>query len=218
MLKKILGEAPFDAELSNKVLIHPGKKTSVKLLFSNISEYDMPLSCKLSFSTSVEVDKSAFDIIVPADGKTECELAFAVDGDSKIFTGSAVAELEIFDRIFDSRTLYEFEILCEAAYKCADKGEGFAPCHDGVFTNDGIFFANKSETVFLEIPLVQEKELVLNVISGSIKSIKNGAVLRLSPGLNRLSFEMLEDGSFEFCDTSNDETMYPDTLNTKHFI
>ena len=218
MLKKILGEAPFDAGLSKKVVITPGKKTAVKLLFSNISEYDLPLSCSLVFSTSVEVDKTAFDIVVPADGKTECELVFSVDTDARMFTGDSVAELEIVDRIFDSRTLYEFEVFCEAAYKCGDTDDGFLPTGDVLFTNGGRFFANCGETVFLEIPLMEEKEYRLHILSGKIRDKSDGDIFRLSQGLGRLSFEMLEDGSFELCDTSNDETVYPDTLNTKCFI
>ena len=107
MLKKILGEAPFDIELDKNIVITPGKKMSVKLLFKNISEYDLPLSCSLDFSVSAEVDRTKFDIVVPADGKTECELVFSKDKSSRMFSGEGIAELEIVDRIFDSRTLYE---------------------------------------------------------------------------------------------------------------
>lgn len=218
MLKKILGEAPFDVELSKNIVITPGKKTAVKLLFSNISEYDLPLSCNLTFSTSVEVDRTAFDIVVPADGKTECELVFSKDTASRMFSGRGIAELEILDRIFDSRTLYEFEIMCEAAYKCTEKEDGFAPSDETLFTNGGRFFANCGETVSLEIPLMNDAEYKLHIISGEIEGKNDGDMLKLPAGLCKLYFKMLRDGSFELCDASNEETIYPDTLNTKYFI
>lgn len=218
MLKKILGEAPFDVELDTDIVLTPGKKTTVKLLFSNISEYDLPLSCNLVFSTSVDVDKTSFDITVPADGKTECELTFSKDIDSRMFSGCGIAELEIVDRIFDSRTLYEFEVLCEAAYKCSEKDDGFSPSDETLFTNRGRFFANSGERVFLEIPLMQSAEYTLFVCSGKIRDKKSGDVMSLAQGLNRICFEMLEDGSFELCDSLSEETVYPDTLNTKYFI
>lgn len=218
MLKKILGEAPFDVELDKKVIITPGKKTSVKLLFNNISEYDLPLSASINFSVSAEVDKTRFDIIVPADGKTECVLTFSKDKASRMFSGIGIAELEIIDRIFDSKTLYEFDIVCEAAYKCAEETEGFEASEDVVFTNKGRFFANKGETVFVQVPLMEAVQYKLFVLSGKIKDKADGEILNLTPGLNKLCFTMLEDGSFEFRDPSSDETVYPDTLNTKYFI
>ena len=137
---------------------------------------------------------------------------------SRMFSGCGIAELEIFDRIFDSRTLYEFEIRCESAYKCSDAGDGFAPSDEILFTNGGRFFANKGETVFVQIPVMEEKEYRLHILSGKIKNMSDGDLLRLSQGINKISFEMIEDGNFGFCDTSSDETVYPDTLNTKYFI
>lgn len=218
MLKKILGEAPFDIALDKKIVITPGKKTSVKLLFSNISEYDLPLSCSLSFSVSAEVDKAKFDIIVPADGKTECELTFSKDKDARMFSGRGIAELEIVDRIFDSRTLYEFDIFCEAAYKCAEEADGFKGAEETVFTRHGRFYANSGETVFAEIPLMESTEYSLRLLSGKIEGRSDGEMLKLTAGLNKLSFTMLEDGSFELVDPLNDETVYPDTIGTKYFI
>ena len=218
MLKKILGQAPFDVELSEKIAITPGKKSSFTLLFSNISEYDLPLSCSLSFSTSVEADKTKFDITVPANGKTECSLTFSMDADSRMFSGCGIAELEILDRIFDSKTLYELEFFCEAAYKCAESKDDFSPSDDTLFTRKGRFFANRGETVFVEIPLAEDKEYKLAIPSGKIKNKNDGDILRLSPGLNRLSFEMLEDGSFELINPVSDETAFADTINTKYFI
>lgn len=218
LLKRILGQAPFDIDIDRRVVITPGKKTKVLLLFSNDSEYDLPLSVKLCFDISVQVDKTAFDITVPAGGNTQCSLVFSKDTDAEMFTGRGIAELETVDRIFDSKTFYEFEILCEAAYKCEDEPLGFSPSEQILFTNGGVFFANRGETAFVEIPLMENAEYRLGVLSGSIKDKKDGDILKLSKGLNRLCFEMLEDGSFTFLNISNDEPVYPDTLNTKNFI
>ena len=218
MLKKILGQAPFDITLNKKVVITPGKKTAVWLDFSNDSEYDLPLSLKLGLDVSVDVDKTEFDIVIPAGGKTECFLTFSKNLNTRMFTGKGIGELEIVDRIFDSKTLYEFEILCESAYKCACLNDGFSPSDDIIFSNGGRFFANKGETLFLEIPLMEDQEYKLCVISGKIKNINDGDVLKLTSGINRLVFEILEDGSFEFEDLVSAEKIYADTINTKFFI
>ncbi|MBE6682142.1 MAG: hypothetical protein E7600_07655 [Ruminococcaceae bacterium] len=218
MLKKILGQAPFDVSLDKKVIITPGKKCSVTLLFSNDTEYDLPLSCSLNFTTSADVDKSSFDVVLPAEGKTQVQIVFSKETDSKLFSGKGIAELEILDRIFDSKTLYEFELLTESAYKCGDVKEGFTPTESMLFTGGGVFFANKGETVFVEIPLMEEAQYRLGILSGSIKGRKDGDILRLSSGLNRLLFEMEDDGSFVILDSSSDEPAYPDTLNTQYFI
>ena len=135
-----------------------------------------------------------------------------------MFSGEGIAELEIIDRIFDSRTLYEFDIFCEAAYKCAGEGDGFAPSEDIVFTRHGRFYANSGETVFVEIPVMDSAEYNLCLLSGKIKGRSDGEILKLDAGLNKLSFTMLEDGSFELQNSSNDETVYPDTIGTKYFI
>lgn len=218
MLKKILGQAPFDVSLDRKVVITPGKKCAVTLLFSNDSEYDLPLSCSLNLTTSADVDKSSFDVVLPAQGKTQVPIVFSKETDSKLFSGKGIAELEILDRIFDSKTLYEFEILTEAAYKCGDKNEGFSPTKGVLFTNGGTFFGNKGETVYVEIPLMEHAEYSLGILSGRIKNKKNGDILGLSAGLNKLCFEMEDDGSFVLLNLSNDEPAYPDTLNTQYFI
>ena len=218
MLKKILGQAPFDVELSGRITITPGKKSLVTLLFSNVSEYDLPLSCSLNFSTSVEADKTKFDITLPADGKTQCDLTFSKDTDSRMFCGCGIAELEILDRIFDSRTLYEFDIFCEAAYKCAENKDDFSPSDEALFTRNGRFFANKGETVFMEIPLARDEEYKLSIPSGKIKNKNDGDILKLTSGLNKLSFEILEDGSFDLKNPVSDEKVYIDTINTKYFM
>ena len=72
--------------------------------------------------------------------------------------------------------------------------------------------------MFIEIPLMESTEYKLCVISGKIKNRADGETLSLSAGLNKLSFTMLEDGSFELQNAFNDETIYPDTIGTKYFI
>lgn len=218
MLKKILGEAPFDVTLDKSVVITPGKNTDVRLFFSNDSEYDLPLSVKFNFDVSTEVDKTQFDVTVPAEGNTRVMLVFSKNPDAMIFTGLGIGEIEISDRVFDTRTIYEFEIISEAAYKCADFCDGFSQTDDVLFTRNGMFFANKGETVFLEVPLNEDENYKIHIVSGKIKDIADEDLIELKKGLNRLSFEMQEDGSFEFLNPENDEKIHSDSVNTKCFI
>ena len=200
------------------VVITPGKKTCVRLLFSNDSEYDLPLSVKLSFSLSADVDKTQFDVTVPAEGNTEIPLTFSKQEDCKMFMGTSVGEIEITDRIFDSKTVYEFDVICEAAYKCADPLDGFSPSNQALYSRNGTFFANSDETVFMEIPLSESAKYRLHIISGRINGYENDDIIALKFGLNKLCFEMQKDGSFEFLKTENDEKIYTDTINTKYFL
>lgn len=219
MLKKILGEAPFDAFLSEEIVLSPDKKCKAEMTFSNISEYDLPLSCNIRMNSFAKIDKAEFDIILPADGNTSEILAFSVPTDSRIYGGIKVCELEILDRIFDSKTLYEIEFAVESAYKCVDKKEdAFCPSQDMLFTRNGMFYGNRSECVCLEVPSLEEAELELHVISGKIKGFKDSDVVKLEKGMNRLCFEMEDDGSFEFRNLQNGGKIYPDTINPEYFI
>ncbi len=219
MLKKILGEAPFDAFLSEEIVLSPDKKCKAEMTFSNISEYDLPLSCSIRMNTFAKIDKAEFDVILPADGNTSETLAFSLSYDSRIFGGIKVCELEISDRIFDSKTLYEIEFSVESAYKCIDENEdAFCPSQDILFTRNGVFYGNRGECVCLEVPSLEKSELELHIISGKIKGFKDSDEIILEKGMNRLCFEMEDDGSFEFRNTQNGEKIYPDTLNPKYFI
>ena len=218
MLKKILGEAPFDVSFDRNIVIVPGRKTTAELVFSNDTEYDLPLSIKITFGTLIEVSKTEFDILVPAEGKTETDLTFSKSIDAGIFTGNGIGEIEIVDRIFDSKTLYEFNVICESAYKCSGACDDFSPTDEMFFSRKGRFYANKGECVCVQIPLAEETEYKLHVISGKIKNRSDGEIIKLRKGINSFCFEMTDDGSFEFQSPENDETVYPDTLNTKYFI
>lgn len=219
MLKKILGEAPFEAEICGSIVVSPDKVCKAVLVFNNESEYDLPLSCNIKMCSFIAVDKTSFDVILPAEGNTSVELSFSVSDNSEIFGGSRICELEIADRIFDSRTEYEFEVSCELAYKCEnDRENEFAPTENVLFSRCGRIYANKGETISLELPSLEEAELLLCVVSGKIKNFKDGQKIRLTPPLCRLCFEMQDDGSFEFQNSVSLEKIYPDTLNPKYFI
>lgn len=219
VLKKILGEAPFDAELDGEITVSPQKKSYRSLVLKNISEYDLPLSCSIKTASFAEVDKPFFDITVPAEGNTSENISFSVPCDSRLFGGEKVWTLEICDRIFDSRTEYEIPMKCEMSYKCSDdKKDSFVPSEQVIFSNKGVFFANAGEIVSLQIPCLEEISLVLHIISGEIAGYKDRDIICLAKGLNRLSFEMIKDGSFEFQNTVNEETAFPDTINPKYFI
>ncbi len=219
MLKKILGQAPFDVALCGDVFLSPDRKSTVQLLFSNDTEYDLPLSCTLRLCPSVNADKISFDVILPAMGNTHEKISFSQKQGEKIFGGTKICELEILDGIFDSKTEYEFEINCEMSYRCLE-GQNllFSSSDEGLFTREGRFFANRGESVLLEIPSMTETEIELSVISGEIRDFSDGQKIKLDTGLNRLCFTMDDDGSFEFKNPISGNRIFIETLNPKYFI
>lgn len=219
MLKKILGEAPFDVMMNGKIRVSPQKCSKTTLEFINDSEYDMPLSCNLFLQSFLKVDKTSFDITLPADGKTMAELSFSISPDSEIFGGHGVCEIEISDRIFDSKTVYEAETLCEMSFKCCDKASNaFTACDELLFSREGVIFGNKGEIVSLEILCTQSTEVALSISESAVKNYADGQKLTLNEGLNRLVFEFVKDGELSFLDVSSEEKMYLTTLSPKYFI
>lgn len=219
MLKRILGEAPYRVLLEGKATVVPDRKTTLVLVFESSIEYDLPLSCSLKITSSLRTDMCEFDVVLPAEGKTKKELAFTVPKEAKIIGGVSVAELEIIDRILDSRTVYELELSGEMAYKCSNsENEAFAASCDAVYTRDGRFFGNKGEIISLEIPMMSETETELSVISGIVRDFADGQIIHPTQGLNRILFEMQEDACFEFVNPVSGEKMLLQTLNTKYYI
>ena len=219
MLRKILGEAPFCAEMNEKIVVLPGRDKKAQIVFTNDSEYDLPLSCTLNVPSFINTDKCDFDVVVPAEGITNVTITFSVNINERLFGGEKIFELEIIDGIFDTKTLYEFEAWCEICYKCCDnEKEAFLPTEEVLFSKDAVLFGNRGEIISLEIPSAEKKQIVLHVISGKIKDKKDGETIFLSEGLNRILFEMAEDGSFEFQNPESFEKIYPDTLNTEYFM
>lgn len=219
MLKKILGEAPFDVTLEAEVVLSPDKCACGTLVFQNSTEYDLPLSCSLKILTSVKADRCEFDVIVPAEGNTRHDISFSVSKDAKILGGKSVCELEIIDGVLDSKTVYELETVCEMSYKCCvGAGDIFDTSDDVVFSRDGVFFANSDEVIAMEIPRLEKTEMELCILSGSIKNYQNGQIIELSEGLSRLYFEVEEDGSFEFLSSGSGEKIFLETLSPKYFI
>jgi len=219
MLKKILGEAPFDVAVNGRIRVSPQKDSKTDFQFVNDSEYDMPLSCSVSVQSFIKVDKSRFDIILPAEGKTSSEISFSVSPDSKIFGGQSVCEIEISDRIFDSKTVYEAEAVCEMSFKCCDKAsDAFTACDELLFSHDGVIFGNKGEFVSLEILCTQQTDVTLGISGGAVKDYSDGQRLVLTEGLNKIVFEFIGDGGISFLDPSSEETIYLTTLSPKYFI
>ncbi len=219
MLKRILGTSPYKVSLEGNTFIVPGKKTAVNLIFKSQTEYDLPLSCSLFISSSAKVDMCEFDVMLPAEGKTTQRLVFDVPSGRKIVGGDYVAELEIIDRVLDSKTVYELELFEEMAYKCGDSYDSAFSVSDGaVYTRNGRFFGNKGEIVSLEIPVMEDKETELSVISGRIADFADGQKIKLTQGINRLVFEMKDDTSFELVNPSSTQVMLLQTLNPKFYI
>lgn len=219
MLKRILGTSPYEVSLEGSTLIVPYKKTTINLVFKSKTEYDLPLSCSLRISSSIEVDMCEFDVILPAEGKTEQRIVFNVPDNWKFVGGEMVVELEMIDRVLDSKTVYELVLFGEMAYRCsASMADAFTASDDAVYTRNGRFFGNKGELVSLEIPAMEDKETELSLIYGQISGFADGQKIALSQGLNRLVFEMRDDASFEFVNPSSTQTMSLQTLNPKFFI
>lgn len=219
MLKRILGQAPFNVSFEEDVLVVPGKSTEISLLFENESEYDLPLSCLFRIESSLKIDCLEFDIVLPAEGKTKKTLVFSLGDDEKIIGGENVCELEIIDRILDTKTVYELEIKGEMAYKCSELiSEAFLPSDEAVFTRNGRFFANKDEIIAIEIPTSEETETQLSVISGKVRNFHDGQTIKLDAGLNRIIFDMEQDGCFEFVNSVSGDRMFCRTLNPKYYI
>ena len=219
MLKKVLGQAPFDVKLCEDIIIVPEREAKAVLLFENASEYDLPLSCSLTLDSSIRVDCLKFDAVLPAEGKTEKSLCFSLPKDTKIIGGIAVCELEIIDRILDSKVIYELEIKTEMAYKCCEVvNQAFLPSEDILFTRCGRFFANRDEIIALEIPTMEKSEIELSVTSGKIRNFADGQIIELDTGLNRLIFDMEEDGSFEFKNPVSGDKVLTRTLSPKYYI
>ena len=219
MLKKILGEAPFCVEMNDVIVVSPAKSKKAQIVFTNDSEYDLPLSCTLKASSFINTDKGSFDVIVPAEGLTKVDVTFSVNENEKLFGGRKICELEIVDRIFDTKTLYEFEVLCELCYKCCEnEKDAFLPSDEMIFSKDAVLFGNKGEIISLEIPCMENVQTVLHIIAGQIRGREDGDVLHLAQGLNRISFEMTEDGNFELLDEVSRDKFFADTLSTKYFM
>ncbi len=219
MLKRILGEAPYKVSLEGKANVVPDRKTTLVLIFESSIEYDLPLSCSMTITSSLRADVCEFDVVLPAEGKTKKTVTFTVPDDAKIIGGVSVAELEIIDRILDSRTVYEFELSGEMAYKCSNnENEVFTASYEVVYTRDGRFFGNTGEIISLEIPVMTETEAEISVISGVINGYADGQKIPLTQGLNRVSFEISGDTCFELVDPVSGQKMFLQTLSTKYYI
>ncbi len=197
----------------------PDKKSTSKLIIKNGTEYDYPLACRFTVPLFVKVSKPAFDLVAPAEGVTHSDVDFFVSDDAKIVGGKKVCEIEISDGIFDSKTLYEADIVMEMAYCCrTEKEELFSKSSDTSYTRGGVFFANCGETVVLQIPLMEKKEICINLLSGKIKDKDCVFTIQLDAGLNRVCFEMAEDGSFEFLCPDSGERLFCETVKPECFI
>ena len=219
MLKRILGEAPYDVFLDGSALVVPYKRTELTLVFVSKTEYDLPLSCFFRLSGSIKTDICEFDVVLPAEGKTKQQIVLTLQEDAKIVGGESLAELEIIDRLLDSKTVYELELMGEMAYMCVkDKNVSFFPSDGAVYTRNGRFFGNRGEYISLEIPVMEQTETELSVISGKITDLSDGHKIVLTPGINRILLKMEEDTSFELVNPSGGQTVFLKTVNPEFFI
>ncbi len=222
MIKKILGNAPFDISCNDVVLV-PGKTKKLTFRITNDTEYDLPLEFCLGFSSAVKSELSSFNVIVPADGNTVKGLKLDLDEQSKIFTSEHLCEVKIRDGVLESESDYEMLILCEMAYKCTEVMNDFSPTEEKYFTSNGSFFINKDECICLEIPLAEEKTVSLEKDEKDVsvwldKTQTAPIAIKLHAGLNRLCIKANDDMSFSFYDKNSMQKIYLNTLNTEFFL
>ncbi len=218
MLKKILGEAPFEISLKGNAAVSCNKKCDLTLVFENTGEYDYPVSCTVRIHSLLKADKTDFDIVVPAEGRTEQKIVFCSPNGAKISGGKKLCELALCEGVFESKSEYEFELAEEMAYKCClDKERAAERSDEVLFSRDGVFFGNKGEVIAAFPLCLEEKQVRIDILSGSIKEYENGDIIKLVPPLSLLCFEFAEDGSFEFSDPATGEKVYLETLNPKYF-
>lgn len=225
MLKKILGDAPFEVEVEKNIVLTPGEKKNVEFVFRNETEYDLPLSCGFKFYSNIKCDKSFFDIIVPANGKTKENVCFYAEKNERVFFGNNVCELKICDGVLESESDYELLIFCEMSYICIDHEKSSDNGEENFyFTRNGSFFANGNEKVTFKIPTAEKMNVTLETLSGKTGVIcVNGkkcnthksADIELKEGLNVVSVSMKEDGSFALSDFSGKIGTFLDTINAK---
>lgn len=214
MLKKYLGQAPFDVALDDDIIVSPDRKYTAFLEFKNDTEYEYPLCCKIRMSSCLKVDKTEFDVILPAEGNTRVPLTFSYPDDARFMGGEKLCELEITDSIFDSKSEYEFQVKCEMAFLCLENDS----TGETLYSRNGTFFVNKGERVSLQLPVIQDKTVLLHIVSGKIKGYADGQEVLLAEGLCRLCFEMENDGCFEFYSPETGQKVFLDTLNPEYFI
>lgn len=225
MLKKILGDAPFEVNVERKVVLTPGEKTNVEFVFRNETEYDLPLCCSFNFYSNIKCDKKIFDITVPANGKTKETVGFYTQTSDRLFFGKNLCELKIRDGVLESESDYELLIFCEMSYSCkserCDSDDVKEHCF---FTRGGVFFANAGENVKVKIPTAEKKNVVIDTLSGKMLSVfvcgkeckaEKSTEIELCEGLNEVLINMKEDGNFAFSDFSGNTGLFLDTINAK---
>ncbi len=222
MIKKILGNAPFDISCGQAVLV-PGKTKNIDFRLSNDTEYDLPLKFVLSFSSTVKSDLSEFNVVVPAGGNTKKTLKLDVDRNDKIFFSEHLCEIKIHDGVLNSESDYEIAFPCEMAYKCTDKENNFTATNEVYFTSEGTFFANSNECICLEIPLAEQMIISTEKNQTETRTMLDGVQvnsreIKLHPGLNKLCIKMFCDGKIEFFDTESMQKIFLNTINPMYFL
>ena len=207
MLNKILGGIPFDVSLKGNFAVSPVRECKLGLVFENSGEYDYPVLCRIKIHSLIRVDSPEFDIVVPAEGKTEKTLTFSLAEDVRLCGGEKLCELEISEGVFDSKALFEFNVCEEMLYECRGRDRG-------VFcSRDGVFFGNKGEKMKIVFACLDGKDVCVETHSGSLEEYKNGDTIKLFPPMTAFECSFREDTSFSFTNPSNGERAYIETVN-----
>lgn len=222
MIKRVLGNAPFEISCNDTVLL-PGKTREVVISLSNDTEYDLPLSFRFEFNSKVKCDLSAFNIVVPAEGNTQKTLKFEVDQGDKIFTAEHLCNIKVHDGVLESESDYELILPCEMAFKYSNEQNDFSPADEVYFTRDGAFFINKDEFICLEIPLSEQEIITIEKDEAKALVFVDGKVadnreIMLHEGLNKLCIKACCDQKIELFDKYSMQKIYLNTLNPMIFL
>lgn len=217
VLKKILSQSLLEVSvLKGKNVLTPSKKTELELYFQNKTEYDMPLSVDITMPTGINVDNTFFDITVPAFGNTKKTLVFDVKASQLMFFGNAFAEISAFDRVLETKDVFELCLCTEMCYRCDDK--------ENLFSRNGFFYVNCNEKATMHLATVKTKEISVVVLQGKIGNmqhnseyVKNIDKITLTEGVNSIVIEPCEDLSFCFAGDDLDKAEFINTLNEEKF-
>ena len=207
MLNRILGEIPFDVSLRGSFAVSPDRECKLLLVFENTGEYDYPASCSIAIHSLIRIDSPQFDIVIPAEGKTEKTLTFSLPRDVRLCGGEKICEIEISEGVFDSKAQFEFNICEEMLYECQGQERG-------VFcSRDGVFFGNKGEKMKIIFACLEKKDICVEIHSGNLGEYKNGDIIKLSPPMTAFECSFSEDSSFCFINVSDGERTFTQTVN-----
>lgn len=107
----------FTPVLESGLVLIPGNKHTLKLIFENDTEYDKQLFCTLRSPDGLRLSKNHFDVLVPAEGKCIEQLSITVPEELRIFYESYFFALETTDAVLEEGKNFAFFLKCALPWK-----------------------------------------------------------------------------------------------------